>query len=498
MMDSKQNKICSKSFYRRAFTLVEIMVAIILTTIVLTSAYMIWSRIQIRISRSYTKQTLQNELRKVANAMQNDFKSIKFHDKQDKKDKDSDKAVDIKGDDKNFTMSFQRFKEAEESDKDKLAQDIVEDVKYTLASNVLTRTSGNRAKVLSFHCEGVIVSPAAGDASKSDEYANASQEVKDAKEAQLDIEITGKMIVPGSGEEMFHTEKTSVVMRNEYYKKINKNYKSTFDLAKEAESDVIGEGAAGALSGEGMNYAELDTEVLENLKISEEEVLSGLEDNLKELNNTIDDSEPDLSWWERLCSNADAFFTGRDDDYQLYKDAKSALLKAKTVSETEAAIKTIKTNTEAQEKKFYADSYKEKSYDSMTEKEQATFRRAYDMAVQQKTIDDAYEEAEEKPESKPKSNYDLLKDLIREYESQDPNSPTAITKEQYDDAKEVQKYYDKMDLTWMGNDDADIKVYKGNKQLMDQANTKLELLKSKEKTQKNLDDINAELGTRTS
>ena len=204
-----------------------------------------------------------------------------------------------------------------------------------------------------------------------------------------------------------------------------------------------------------------------------------------------------MSWWEKLCSNADAFFTGRDDDYQLYKDAKSALLKAKTVAETEAAIKTIKTNTEAQEKRFYGDSYKEKSYDSMTEKEQATFRRAYDMAIQQKTIDDAYEEAEEKPESKPKSNHDLLNDLIKEYESQDPNSPTAITKEQYDDAKEVQKYYEKIDLSWMGDDDADIKVYKGNKQLMDQANTKLELLKSKEKTEKNLEDINAELGTRS-
>ena len=224
MAYSKQNKNGSKRFLRHAFTLVEIMVAIILTTIVLTSAYMIWSRIQIRISRSYTKQTLQNELRKVANAMQNDFKSIKFHDKTDKNDKDSDKAVAITGDDKNFTMTFQRFKEAEESDKDKLAQDIVEDVKYTLASNVLTRTCGSRAKVLSFHCEGVNISPAAGDNSKSNDYANASQEVKDAKEAQLDIEITGKMIVPGSGEEMYHTEKTSVVMRNEYYKKINKNY----------------------------------------------------------------------------------------------------------------------------------------------------------------------------------------------------------------------------------------------------------------------------------
>lgn len=498
MNDYKQIRKYHISKNIRAFTLVEIMVAIILTTIVLTSAYMIWSRIQMRISRSYTKQTLQNELRKVANAMQNDFKSIKFHDTEDKNDKEADKAVDIKGDDKNFTMTFQKFKEAEESDKDKLAQDIVEDVKYTLASNVLRRESGGRTKVLSFHCEGVTVNPAAGDKSESDEYKNASQEVRDAKEAQLDIEITGKMIVPGSGEEMYHVEKTSVVMRNEYYKRINKNYKSNFDLAKEDADKIIGESAAGALSGEGMDYAELDTEVLENLKTSEEEVLKGLEDNLKEINDTIDDSQPDLSWWEKLCSNADAFFTGRDDDYQKYKDAKSALLKAKTASDTLVAIKEIKKNTEDQEKTFYGKSYTEKSYERMTKEEKATFRRAYDMAIQQKTIDDAYEEAEEKPESKPKSNYDLLEDLIKEYESQNSNSPTAITKEQYDDAKAVQSYYKKIDLKWMEEDDAaDIKVYKGNKQLLDQANTKLELLKSKEKTEKNLSDIQSELNNRS-
>ena len=497
MIESKLMNHRSKSFNRRAFTLVEIMVAIILTTIVFTSAYMIWSRVQIRISRSYTKQTLQKELRTVANYMQNDFKSIKFHDENDQYDTDKDKAVKITGDDKNFTMTFQKFKEVEEADKNKLAQDVIEDVKYTLASNVLKREIGGRTKVLSFNCEGVVVNPAAGDKSESDEYKNATEEVRHAKEAQLDIEITGKMIVPGSGEEMFHTEKTSVVMRNEYYKKINKNYKSNFDLAKIDENEIVGEGAAGAFTQEGMNYAELDTDVLENLRTSEEEVLKGLEDNLKEINDTLYDSEPDLSWWEKLCSNADAFFTGRDDDYQLYKDAKSALLKAENVADTEKAIETIKANTEAQEKRFYSDTYKEKSYDSMTEKEQATFRRAYDMAVQQKTIDDAYEEAEEKPESKPKSNYDLLKDLISEYESQDSNSPTAITKEQYDDAKEVQSYYEKMDLSWMSGDDADIKVYKGNKQMMDQANTKLELLKSKEKTEKNIADITEELDSRS-
>ncbi len=497
MLYSEQNRNRCKRLFRRAFTLVEIMVAIILTTIVLTSAYMIWSRIQIRISRSYTKQTLQKELRTVANFMQNDFKSIKFHDKADKNDKDSDKAVDIKGDDKNFTMTFQKFKEAEEADKNKLAQDIVEDVKYTLASNVLTRTCGSRAKVLSFHCEGVNITPAAGENSKSDDYANASQEVKDAKEAQLDIEITGKMTVPGSGEEMFHVEKTSVVMRNEYYKKINKNYKSNFDLAKEDENKIVGEGAAGALSGEDMDYSQLDTEVLENLKTSEEEVLKGLEDNLKEINKTLNDTNADIGVFGWLGSYAGKLFLGKDDDYQLFNDSKAKLKNAKTVAETEAAIKTIKERTEKQEEGFYSKAYTKKSFSDMSKDEQATFRKAYDMAIQQRTIDKAYEEAEEKPDKKPTSNISLQKELIEEYEKQDSNSATAITKEQYEEAKKVVAVYNDIKLDWMKDDDDSIKVYTANKQLMEQANTKLELLKSKEKTEKNLEDIQNELNTRS-
>lgn len=485
MIESKLINHRSKSFNRRAFTLVEIMVAIILTTIVLTSAYMIWSRVQIRISRSYTKQTLQNELRKVANSMQNDFKSIKFHDENDQYDTDKDKAVKISGDDKNFTMSFQKFKEAEEADKNKLAQDIVEDVKYTLASNVLKREVGGRTKVLSFHCEGVVVSPAAGDKSDSDDYANASEEVRNAKEAQLDIEITGKMVVPGSGEEMYHTEKTSVVMRNEYYRKINKNYKSNFDLAKMEANDIVGEGAAGALSGENMDYSELDTDVLENLRTSEEEVLAGLEDNLKEINKTIDDSSAGLGVGARISSFLGSLFSGEDDDYQLYKDSKDNLYKAKTVAETESAIKTIKERTERQESGFYDQAYTKKSYSSMTDEEKTTFKRAYDMAVQEKTIQEAYQDSEEDP---PKSNIDIQKEIV--------NSSEA-TQAQKDEAQKIIDVYNDINLDWMSDDDTDIKVYKANKQLMDQANTKLELLKSKEKTEKNLEEINAELDTRS-
>ena len=477
---------------KSGFTLVEVMVAVFISTIVLSSAYMIWSRVQLGISKSVTKQNLQNELRKVANYMQNDFKSIKFHDSEDENDTDADKAVKITGDDKNFTMTFQKFKEVEESDKNKLTQDVVENVKYSLNSNVLMRTSGNSNKMLSAHCDGITITTAAGDNNEEGDYQNATEDVKMAKEAQLNIEITGKMIVPGSGEEMFHTEKTSVVMRNEYYKKINNNYKSNFDLAKIDADDIIGEEEAGVLSG---NFEEdpeklkeylnkLDTEVLGNMQTSEEEVKKSLENNLEEINKTIADIAPeDVPWYEKLWANITSVFGDDEQSYTQFKEARADLEKANTVKEANDAIKDLKIKIEKQEKGFYVKAYTKQSFDSMTTEEKTTFRRAYDMAVQEKTLNDAYEQLEDKSGGKPKSNIEVLKEALKEGKA---------TEEQ----KKIIDIYNDINLDWMEDSDSEIGIYKANKQLMDQANTKLELLKSKETTERNIDAIKEELGNR--
>lgn len=480
----KQHNKNIKVYRKNAFTLVEVMVGIILTTIVLSAAYMIWSRVQIRISRSYTKQTLQNELRKVANHMQNDFKSIKFY-KDDSDEKE--KAVKITGSDNNFKMTFQKFKELKDNDNSTLAQDSVESVEYSLSNNVLMRVCDRKTKVLTHHCEGITIKPA-GD---SEEYKNAKQEVKEAKEAQLDIEISGKMIVPGSGEEMYHIEKTSVVMRNEYYNKINKNYKSNFDLAKIDSNKIVGEGASSLLSGENVDYKELNTDVLENLKESEQEVLDSLTDSLKDIDDTIKSTKPeDVPWYKKLFSNLSEIFAGKEDDYALFKKSRDALEKADSVDACEKAIKDLKAKIDDQEKNFYKDSYKKDFGSLTTEKQMSTFKRAYDMAVQQKSIDDAYKELGDESAEKPVSNIDLQQKIV--------DSPD-YTEAQKEEAREIIAMYKDIDLSWMDNSDkkSEVGIYKANKQLMDQANTKLELLRSKEKTQQTITEIQGELDSRS-
>lgn len=242
-----------------------------------------------------------------------------------------------------------------------------------------------------------------------------------------------------------------------------------------------------------MDYSELDTEVLENLKTSEQEVLSSLEENLKEINKTLGDTDAGVGLWSAFCSNAAKFFTGKDDEYTLFNDSKAKLKEAKTVAEAEKAIETLKGRIQTQEEGFYGKSYSVKNFKDMTDDEKTTFRKAYDMAVQKKTIE---AEAKEAGTDVPKVNIDFQQEIVDKYDPND-TSPTAISKQQYEEAKKVVEVYKDIKLDWMDGDDDEIKVYKANKSLMDQANTKLELLKSKEKTEKNLSDIQSELDKRS-
>ena len=72
------NTVNKRQNRKKAFTLVEVMVAVLLLTVVLTAIYQVWSKVQQGIARSHTRQALQTELRNAANYMSNDFKSIKF------------------------------------------------------------------------------------------------------------------------------------------------------------------------------------------------------------------------------------------------------------------------------------------------------------------------------------------------------------------------------------------------------------------------------------
>lgn len=213
---------------KQGFTLVEIMVAVFLSTIVLGGVYGIWTQVSRHISISNAKQKLQHELRNSTNYIQNDFKSIKA---------DTFELTDENPAGTSFKIEFEKFAETQDG---KLAQDSTEKIGYSLLNGILTRSTTNGMKILSAHVDSMKIQKAVDEANLSAGSLEATDEdFRAGREAQLDISLAGKIIVEGLGTEMFHVEKTSVVMRDEYMKKTNKTYKSNFDLTKEDLNKIV-------------------------------------------------------------------------------------------------------------------------------------------------------------------------------------------------------------------------------------------------------------------
>lgn len=476
--------------YNKAFTLVEIMIAIMLTTIVLTSIFLIWSRVQQGIARSHTRQTLQNELRKAANYFQNDLKSIKY-------DENTFKFTDNSSG--NFSLNFEKFKEIEN---DKLAQDSIEKVKYEKKNTLLTRI-GDKTNILSSHCLEVNIAPS-NDSSVSGVNGKAAEDYKAGREAKLEITIIGKKTVPGTGEEIFHTEKTSVVMRNEYNKAVNKTYVSNFDLSKKNVDEVVVAGDSKDLKADeklGLEYLlTLDDQTLEGLGESQKQLLQQAKDNLKDVNGQIDNTDDGQGVFGDVI---DTLCFWSESENEKYNKQKNELVKADSVSEVNEVVKDIRREVEDKEKDFYRLSipdYHTMHNNPSREKELEVYKKAYDMAVHDKAIKDAYDKLLEEAgndeakkaeieSSRPISNWDT----ISGHTKLEGNKivKTDELQEVSDDTKEIAEAYEKINLAWMDDSkyEDDLDIYKARKSLLDQADTKIELLKVRDVAQENVKNI---------
>lgn len=475
---------------RVAFTLVEIMVAIMLTTVVLTAIYMIWFRIQQGIARSNTRQTLQNELRKAANYMQNDFKSIKF-------EKDNFKLSEAGSG--NFSMSFEKFKETEDG---KLAQDSIEKVGYELKGNLLTRKGDKANNILSVHCDAVSIARAVDEASTGLE--SADKDFKAGREAKLDITIAGKMIVPGSGEEMYHVEKTSVVMRNEYYKNTNKTYVSVFDLIKKQSSEVIQEGSSqefevGAVLDE--EYLKtLDDDILSGMETTQKDMLKNAEDSLKSLNDAIKDTETGESGWSKFWNKL-AFWDTTDGEK--FREMRTELVKAKTVDEVNNVKDKLQEFVKDREEQFLG-----KSIDGwyrMSEKDKDIYKKAYEMKLQDRTIEGGRQKALEKAETEEEkkeleeNKTPLMIETLKGQNTgsvtiEDKNNQKQVLSSSQNTAENeaIIKAYDKINLDWMGefgNEPNEVGAYNAAKSLLTQADSKIDIINMKTNCETNIEKI---------
>ena len=510
----KNTRIYKNINEKKAFTLVEIMIAIMITTIVLTSVYAIWSKVSRGISRSATRQKLQNELRKAANYMQNDFKSIKLENETFKiSDPNSS----------NFSMTFEKYKETEEG---KLAQDSTEKITYERRGNMLIRTSEKGNNILTMSCDEIEVQPS------KETNADLGKEFEEARKAKLDIVISGLMKVPGTGEEMYHVEKTSVVMRDEYNKNTNKTFISTFDLIKKDTSDVIVEdtNADGILEmGQALDLEFLKTlsdDVLEGMDQSQIDQRNQAMERLDELNEAIKDTDTGESGWSKFWNGVAFWDTSEGEKV---RGMRSDLAKIKAdVNKNEKDLEKIKSGFEkaikdVEDVKAKLEKYtKDKEtaflnkatdnrYSSMSAEEKKIYERAYEMKLQDRNIEGGYKkqydeasDEDKKNMTKPTTNYDRLSGTAELTAEEKANRTNIMTDK---DGKEIEiskstvteenakvlEAYNSIHLNdWMGEfgkESEDIGIYNAAKQLITQADTKIDVLRMQQTCQENIAKI---------
>jgi prepilin-type N-terminal cleavage/methylation domain-containing protein len=284
-------------YKRKGMTLIEVMVALFVSTIVLTAIYGVWIRVQRQIARSHAKQTLESELRKASNNMEKDFKAIKEGTFEAPPADQSEDGTAMK-------IRFERFDETEEG---KIAQDSTINVEYELKNGLLKRTTDDSLKILSSHVDTVtIVRSVDEDALEATDLEATDEDFKAGREAMLDIEIAGKKRIAGSKKEMFHIERTSLVMRDEYYKNTNKTYVSNFDLAQMETAEVMQEDTSQDASfGPGGNFSleelmSLDDEQLSGMKLAQEDLLEQANNTFDKINEEINNIDTGNGWLDTL------------------------------------------------------------------------------------------------------------------------------------------------------------------------------------------------------
>jgi type II secretory pathway component PulJ len=472
-------------------TLVEVMVAIFISTIVLTAIYGVWIRVQRQIARSNAKQTLQHELRTAANHLAKDLKAIREGTFEAPPGEQSADGTAMK-------ISFDRFIETED---EKIAQDSTTKVEYSLKNGLLTRKTDDSLDILSVNVDSMIIARAVDEASLgATDLESTDEDFKAGREAMLDVAITGKKRIAGSRDEMYHIERTSLVMRDEYYKNTNKTYISNFDLAKLETDEVmvndssqdVNFGPGGAFTLEQLEN--LDPDQLRGMRDTQNELYNQANEAFNNINDNINNTETGNDFLDTL-----AFWS--DSEGEKVADMKDDLEDADTQEEVEAAVNALETYAEGKEESFLSRSVS--GWSSMSQEDKMLYKKAYDLKVQDRAIKAANEKAKEDNPDAEESP--MMIDLVTEVQDQtyeDESGTQTISASQneelQEEARELKDAYDRISLDWMGefgDEDEEIQAYNAAKSLITQGRSKLDTIEMRDQAKENRDLIDQVLGS---
>ncbi|MBF0407044.1 MAG: prepilin-type N-terminal cleavage/methylation domain-containing protein [Candidatus Riflebacteria bacterium] len=489
---------------RFGFTLVEIMVAIVLGSFVLGVAFALWSRVTREVTRSATRQVLQHQLRMSMDTLSRDLKAIKsgtLKAPADKQSPDGSKAY----------LEFERFTELENG---KLAEKTTQKVVYELTGSLLTRTSGNEKKILSANILSLEMSKGVDKntlLTTNLETTNPDHEM--ALNARIDISITGQKVVPGTKIYEYHVERTSVVMRDEYQKTVNKNFLSTDQVSQLGQGKVSNTDpnssyftSAGLFTEE--QLANLTLSQLNSLDSSQKNLLEQAEKNLTDLNSNIGAVNTGGGWFSDV--NLGWFGRYGNTDVQSANDLKSAIEGATTQAALNSALDKAQEYLKSKEASFISSTFSSKfpseasvsalrdSDDKAKRDEYEKYKKAYDLLVQDRAMEGAYQKminSSPPPNPVPPPPESAV---ARATAVPEKSSDYAETEEQFQqrvkDASDLKAICDagKQSLTWMGNpgeETTEIQAYQATKMLYNYGQSKNQLLGMRDDASKNLELI---------
>ncbi|MEW6711586.1 MAG: prepilin-type N-terminal cleavage/methylation domain-containing protein [Candidatus Riflebacteria bacterium] len=477
---------------RKGMTLIEIMVAIFISTIVLSAIYGVWMRVQRQIAKSSARQTLQNELRAISNNMQKDFKAIKEGTFEAPPGEQSADGTRMK-------IAFDRFKE---SDEGKIAQDSITRVEYELANGMLVRKSDDSLKILSTNLDSVVIAKSVDEGALSATDLEATdKDFKAGREAMLDIAIAGKRRVAGSREEIFHLERTSLVMRDEYYKKTNKTYVSNFDLAKLETDDVMkADSTQDANFGPGQAYTRemlesLDVPTLNGMKDAQKDLMEQAQEAFDRVNDNMNDTDTGHNVWDSL-----AFWS--DSEGEIVDDMRDDLVDADTYAETETAMKKLDEYAAKKEESFLSRSIP--GWGGLSQDQKMVYKQAYDMKVQDRAIKAMNAQAKEADPNAEEQPYMI--DLATTVENQtfeDESGTTTISASDNDarqaESEALKSAYDSVSLDWMGefgDETEEVQAYNAAKSLINDGRSKLYTIELRDKSKANIELIDSVIASK--
>lgn len=481
-------------------TLIEVVVVTVLASMVMGSAMGIWNFARRNMSRTATRQLLQQDTTRILTYLTADLKAAKSETFASK--------------DSPLTLEFTRYCVSPE-DNTKLSSEMTQKVKYVFTKPILRRYVDDSLKnTLSNSVENIEV--------KRKEISAEVKEKDPYLEARVDIFLEMGQKAPGTTSEEHFIKHTSVVIRDEFYTLANKERTNVFDQAAEAAVEIVKENDSSFFKDtlDADSLKNLTDEQLDDLEGTQKTNLKDAKEGLDEINKQINKVETgdgffNMWWWK----NQDA-----EDVEKLKAELKSLSCPDKNIppkdsgqrasEKADGIIQKLDEKIETLETGFlqmaYGSSYADPKSENQTTKDQAELqKRAYEMRVADRQVDKALAEMNDEEKAQAEADGSIPKKMIDYYNRSEDEikeelissgiatpGTTAFNEMLAKEVKKVddlKKMYENCDVSFLDDtskvEEKTMKAYDAAKQLKNLAESKKETFKLKELAIDNLVEI---------